>query len=54
VVASILTVSIGLITADWLLQRKIGWVGIAVRVAGSWITAIGVLVLAGNWKALTL
>lgn len=54
VVASIVVVSIGLVTSDWLLQRQIGWVKIALRVVGSWIAAIGVLVLAAHWKSLTL
>jgi urease accessory protein len=53
VVSSIATVSIGLVVTDWLLQRKVEWVKIAVRVAGSWIAAIAVLVLAGNWNSLT-
>lgn len=53
VVSSITTVSIGLVVTDWLLQRNVEWVKIAVRVAGSWIAAIAVLVLAGNWNALT-
>lgn len=53
VVSSITAVGFGLVATDWLLQRKIGWVEIAVRVAGSWIAAIAILVLAGNWNALT-
>ena len=36
----------GLIAADYLLRRNIGWMRIAVRVAGSWIAAIAILVLA--------
>lgn len=43
----------GLVFTDWLLRRKTGWITIAVRVAGSWIAAIGMLVLAGSWKTLT-
>jgi hypothetical protein len=42
----------GFITTDWLLRRKIGWVRIALRVAGSWIAAIGILVLAVIWRTL--
>ena len=36
----------GLIAADYLLRRNIGWMRIAVRIAGSWIAAIAILVLA--------
>ena len=54
VVASMLAVSVGLVASDWLLDKKIGWMNVAVRVAGSWIAAIGILVLAGNWKSLML
>jgi urease accessory protein len=43
----------GLVFTDWLLRRKTEWITIAVRVAGSWITAIGMLVLATSWKTLT-
>lgn len=35
-----------LMAADYLLRRNAGWMRIAVRVAGSWITAIAILVLA--------
>ena len=38
--------------ADLALRRGPPWTHIAVRVAGSWITAIGVLVLATSWKAI--
>lgn len=35
-----------LMATDFLLRRNAGWMRIAVRVAGSWIAAIAVLVLA--------
>lgn len=35
-----------LMATDLLLRRNAGWMRIAVRVAGSWITAIAILVLA--------
>jgi len=35
-----------MIVADFALRQKAGWMHIAVRVAGSWIAAIGILVLA--------
>jgi urease accessory protein len=42
----------GTLMVDFLLKRKAGWITIAVRVAGSWIAAIGVLVLATAGKSL--
>ena len=51
--AALMTTGYGLVFTDWLLRRKIGWIPIAVRVAGSWIAAIGMLVLATSWKTLT-
>lgn len=42
----------GLIVTDYLLRRKAGWIHIAVRVAGSWIAAIGILVLATTGAAI--
>lgn len=41
----------GLMVADYLLRRKAAWIHIAVRVAGSWIAAIGILVLATSGAA---
>lgn len=35
-----------LMATDFLLHRNAGWMRIAVRVAGSWISAIAILVLA--------
>jgi urease accessory protein len=42
----------GLFVTDYLLRRKAGWIHIAVRVAGSWIAAIGILVLATSGAAI--
>lgn len=42
----------GTLMVDFLLKRKAGWLLIAVRVAGSWIAAIGVLVLATTGRAM--
>ncbi|HEX7951935.1 MAG TPA: HupE/UreJ family protein [Burkholderiales bacterium] len=42
----------GTLLVEFLLKRKAGWIHIAVRVAGSWIAAIGVLVLATAGKTL--
>jgi urease accessory protein len=42
----------GLIVTDFLMRRKAGWIHIAVRVAGSWIAAIGILVLATSGAAI--
>ena len=41
-----------MIVVDLILRQKYNWIRIAVRVAGSWITTIGVLVLATSWKAI--
>jgi urease accessory protein len=51
--AALVVSGYGLVLTDWLLRRKAGWITIAVRVAGSWIAAIGMLVLATSWKTLT-
>jgi urease accessory protein len=42
----------GLIVTDYLLRRKAYWIHIAVRVAGSWIAAMGILVLASSGRAI--
>jgi urease accessory protein len=42
----------GTLMVEFLLKRKAGWIHIAVRVAGSWIAAIGVLVLATAGRTL--
>jgi urease accessory protein len=51
--AALMTSGYGLVFTDWLLRRKATWIPIAVRVGGSWIAAIGMLVLASSWKTLT-
>ncbi|HEY5929412.1 MAG TPA: HupE/UreJ family protein, partial [Burkholderiales bacterium] len=50
--AGLVVTAYGLIVTDWLLRRKAGWLKIAVRVAGSWIAAIGILVLAVSGRTL--
>jgi len=44
--SGLVVLAYGTLMVDFLLKRKAGWIHIAVRVAGSWIAAIGVLVLA--------
>jgi hypothetical protein len=41
-----------LIVTDYLLRRKAYWIHIAVRVSGSWIAAMGILVLASSGSAI--
>jgi len=50
--AGLVVTAYGLIVTDWILRRKAGWLQIAVRVAGSWIAAIGILVLAVSGRTL--
>lgn len=50
--AGLLTAAYGMIVTDFLLRRKANWMHIAVRVAGSWIAAIGILVLATSGRAI--
>lgn len=50
--AGLLVTAYGMISADVLLRQKANWLHIAIRVAGSWIAAIGILVLATSWKAI--
>jgi urease accessory protein len=50
--AGLVVTGYGMIMTDYVLRRKVGWMTIAVRVAGSWIAAIGLLVLATSWKRL--
>jgi urease accessory protein len=49
--AGLIVTAYGMISADFLLRQKAAWMHIAIRVAGSWIAAIGILVLATSWKA---
>jgi urease accessory protein len=41
-----------MIASDFVLRQRYGWMHIALRVVGSWITAIGVLVLATSGRAI--
>lgn len=50
--AGLVVTGYGVIVTDYVLRRKVGWMRVAVRVAGSWIAAIGMLVLATSWKRL--
>jgi len=50
--AGLAVTAYGLMVTDYLLRRKAGWIHIAVRVAGSWIAAIGILVLATSGAAI--
>ena len=50
--AGLAVMAYGTLMVDFLLRRQVGWITIAVRVAGSWIAAIGVLVLATAGKAM--
>lgn len=50
--AGLVVTGYGVIMTDYVLRRNVGWMTIAVRVAGSWIAAIGLLVLATSWKRL--
>lgn len=49
-IAALASIGYVMILVDWLLRRKAAWIAIAVRVAGSWITAIGMLVLAAGLR----
>ena len=50
--AGLAVLAYGTLMVDFLLRRKAGWLHIAVRVAGSWIAAIGVLVLATTGRTM--
>lgn len=50
--AALVVTGYGVVVTDYVLRRKVGWMSIAVRVAGSWMAAIGLLVLATSWKRL--
>jgi urease accessory protein len=51
-IAGLLVVTNVMLVADYLVQRRENWLKIAVRVAGSWMAAIGILVLAASSKAI--
>jgi len=50
--AGLLAAAYGMIMTDFLLRQKANWMHIAVRVAGSWIAAIGILVLATSARTI--
>lgn len=50
--AGLAILAYGTLMVGFLLRREARWLHIAVRVAGSWIAAIGVLVLATTGKTL--
>ena len=50
--AGLAVLAYGTLMVDFLLKRRTGWITIAVRVAGSWIAAIGILVLATAGKTM--
>jgi len=50
--AALVVSGYGVVVTDYVLRRKVGWMSIAVRVTGSWMAAIGLLVLATSWKRL--
>ncbi|KAF0811990.1 hypothetical protein IGB42_03532 [Andreprevotia sp. IGB-42] len=52
--AGLLLQAYGMALISWLLTLPWGWVGIAVRVLGSWSIAIGLLVLTLSHRALLL
>jgi urease accessory protein len=52
--AGLVVTGYGLVVTDYVLRKNVGWMRIAVRVAGSWIAAIGMLVLATSWKRLAV
>lgn len=52
--AALILVAYGTVTADFLLRRKVAWLQIAVRVAGSWSAAIGLLVLSVTQRSMLL
>lgn len=52
VLSAFLAIAYGLGAADFLLRRKAGWLPVAIRVAGSWTAAIGLLVLSVMHKTL--
>jgi urease accessory protein len=50
--AGLLVLVYAIMMVDFVSRRKANWMQIAVRVAGSWIAAIGLLVLATSGKAI--
>lgn len=52
VAAALLTTGYGAVVSDALRRLKPNWPRVAVRVAGSWVAAVGILVLGLGGKAL--
>lgn len=52
IAAALLATGYGLVVTDTLLRLKPAWPRVAVRVAGSWVAAVGILVLGVGGKAL--
>lgn len=52
VAAALLTTGYGLVVSDALRRLKPNWPRVAVRVAGSWVAAVGILVLGMGGKGL--
>lgn len=52
VAAALLTTGYGLVVADALSHLKPAWPRVAVRVVGSWVAAVGILVLGMGGKGL--
>jgi len=50
--AGLVVTGYGVVMVDWLLRRKIGWMAIAVRLAGASIAVVALLLLATGWKRL--
>jgi urease accessory protein len=50
--AGLVVTGYGVVMVDWLLRRKIGWMAIAVRLAGASIAVVALLVLATGGKRL--
>lgn len=52
VAATLMTTGYGLVVSDALRRLKPNWPRVAVRVAGSWVAAVGILVLGMGGRAL--
>ena len=50
--SGLLVVAYGFVATDFAQRRNAGWMSIALRVIGSWIAAIGILVLGLSAKSL--
>lgn len=52
--SGLLVAAYGFVILDWVARRNSTWMPIAVRVAGSWIAAIGILVLGVTARSLLI